>query len=292
MDILGPGSNAPNVVVTRPAERRVFGIVDTWAKDCSTLTAGDGTAIWASWGNAFMAQLRALIRGNGQTAALANIVTEDNGDDTMALKSIQQLIQRGQTRFGVDTGAADALVVALVPALAEYKQGVSLKVFVAHDGTGAPASITVNGVGTKAILRKGGAPLQKGDLVGGGMATLDFDGAQFQLDMPANVSNAADLVRSSAALNLTLNQRAIALLRSAAPAAQAINIPAGATNGKEFVITDVFGNLFDFPATVAPLGVGETIAGAASYKMNVNFQETLFRLYDDGAGTRIWSRST
>lgn len=290
-DLLGYASNAPNVSVTRPADTRVFTGADTWAKDCSTPTAQDGTAIQAGWLNGLLGQLRALVRGNGQTAALADIVPVDNTDDTMALKSIQQLIQRGLVKFGVDTGAADALVVALAPALAEYKQGISIKVLVLHDGTGAAATINVNGLGTKAILRKGGAPLQPKDLAAAGMATLDYDGTSFQLDMPANVSSAAAIVHSSAALNLTLIQRAIALLRSAAPAAQAINIPAGASNGKEFIIEDVFGNLQPFPVTVTPLGVGETIAGAGAYIMDRNFQTTTFRLYDDGT-TRIWSRST
>jgi hypothetical protein len=291
-DLLGFGTNASNVIITRPGDTRVFGNVDTYAKDCSTPAAGDGTAISAAWGVGLMQQLRALIRGNGQTAGLTNIVTEDNTDDAMALKSVQNLIQRGQPRFAVDNGAADALVVALTPALLEYKAGVSIKVLVAHDGTGAAATIIVNGLPPKSILRKGGAPLQPKDLPAGGIVTLECDGTQFQLaDMPANFSSAAAIIRSSAILNLTLIQRSIALLRSAAPAVQAINIPAGAVNGKEFVITDVFGNLQQFPATVTPLGVGETIAGAANYVMNRNFQETIFRLYDDGT-TRIWSRST
>jgi hypothetical protein len=290
-DLLGYGSNAPNVSITRPADTRVFAVSDTWAKDCSTPTAQDGTAIQAGWLNGLLGQLRALIRGNGQTAGLVDIVDVDNADDNMALKSIQQLIQRGQMKFGVDTGAADALVVALAPALAEYKAGISIKVLVAHDGTGAAATINVNGRGTKAILRKGGAALQPKDLPIGAMVTLDYDGVAFQLDMPARFSSAAAIVTSSAALNLTLIQRSIALRRSAAPAAQAINIPAGALNGHEIIIEDVFGNLQGFPATVTPLGIGETIVGAANYVMNRNFQSTTFRLYDDGV-TRIWSRST
>lgn len=291
VDLLGYGSNAPNVVITRPADDRVMGAVDTWGKKCSSPNAGDGTGILAGFTNALLGQLRALIRGNGQTALLADIVPPDNADDTMVLKAIQHLIQRGQMRFGVDTGGADALVVALAPAVAEYKQGMTIKVLVGHDGTGAGATINVNGLGNKSILRKGGAPLQQKDLLGGSMATLDYDGAVFQLDMPAAFSAAATIVTSSAALNLSLNQRAVAMLRSAAPAAQAVTLPAGANSGKEFVITDVQGNLQPYPVTVTPLGAGETIAGAANYVMNRNFQETTFRLFDNGA-TRIWSRST
>lgn len=291
-DLLGYGSNAPNVTTTRPADTRVFSVADTWAKDCSTPAAQDGTAIQAGWLNGLLGQARALIRGNGQTAALSDVIPVNNADDTMMLRAMQQLIQRGQTRFGIDSGAADNLVVALSPALAEYKAGVSIKVLVLHDGTGAAATINVNGLGTRAITRKGGAPLQPKDLPALGVVTLDDDGTQFQLaDVPGGYSSAQALILSSATLNLTVNQRAIGLLRSASPAAQAINIPAGCAGGKEFVIEDVFGNLQAFPATVSPLGSGETIVSAASYVMNRNFQSTLFRLYDNGT-TRIWSRST
>jgi hypothetical protein len=210
----------------------------------------------------------------------------------MALRAIQQMIQRGQTRFAVDTGAADNLVIALTPALAEYKAGVSIKVLVAHDGTGAPATINVSGRGTRAITRKGGAPLQPKDLSSLSVVTLDDDGTQFQLaDTPVGYSNASSIITSSAALNLTLIQRSIGLLRLAAPAAMAINIPAGCPGGKEFVIEDLADNLAAFPATVTPLGVGETIVGAGNYIMNRNNQSTLFRLYDNGT-TRIWSRSS
>jgi hypothetical protein len=289
MDLAGYGNNAPNVVITRPADSRVFGGVDTWGKDCSSPGAGDGTGISAGFMNGMLAQYRALVRGNGQTAALSNVVTEDNSDDTMALKAIQHLIQRGQARFAVDSGAADALVVAMTPALAEYKVGTSLKVLVAHDGAGAPATINCNGLGTRPIVRKGGAPLQRRDMLGGAIHTFDYDGASFQLDMPAAFSNASLLVTSSAVLNLTLQHRAIALFRTVSPAPQNINLPAGAGSGQTIIIEDVAGNMHDCPVDVyAP--AGESIGQAALYHMNQNFQSTTFRFYTDGT-IRIWSRS-
>jgi hypothetical protein len=290
-DLLGPGSNTANVSLTRPADTRVFGIGDTWNKDCSSLAAQDGTAIMAGWINGVMGQLRALIRGNGQTTLGADIVPTNNANDAMALQSVQNLIQRGQTRFAFDTGAPDALVVALTPALQEYKAGTSIKVLVAHDGTGAAANIIVNGLGPRSITRKGGAPLQPKDLPGLGVITLDDDGTQFQLaDVPPYYSNAAQIVTASATLNLTLQQRSIALQRTAAPAAMVINLPAAAENGHEVIIDDVQGNMQPFPATVtAP--AGETIGTAPSYTMDVNFRQSIFRLYANPT-TRIWSCST
>lgn len=292
-DLFGPGSNAPNVTTTRPADTRVFATVDTWIKDCSTPLAQDGTAIQAGWLNGIIGGFRALIRGNGQTAALADIIPVNNADDTMALRSIQTLIQRGQTRFGIDTGTADNLVVALSPALAEYKAGVSLKVLVLHDGTGAAANITVNGLGTRNITRQDSSPLQKGDLIAGSVITLDDDGSEFQLAIPAGFSNAARIVTSSATLTLTLQDHAIALQRTTSVAAMNILLPANGKNGHIVEIEDVQGNLQGATATVIP-DAGDTggIAGnTAGYVMNRNLQSTKFRLYVSGS-TRIWSRST
>lgn len=291
-DLLGYGSNAPNVTNTRPADTRVFGVNDTWGKDCSTPAAQDGTGMLAGFMNGMLGQIRALVRGNGQTAALADVVPTDNTDDTMALKAIQQLIQRGLMKFAVDTGAADALVIALAPSLVEYKAGLSLKVLAAHDGTGGAATLNVNGLGAKPILRKGGGALQKKDIGAGAILSLDYDGAAFQLgDIPATYNRAAAIITNSGQHDIALSERAIALFRTASPAAQAMTLPPGAENGHEIIVEDVAGNLQAFPVTFTALGIGETIAGAASFVMNANFQRTSFRLYDNGV-TRIWSRST
>src|SRR5688500_17208619 len=123
-DILGP-ADAPNFTTSRPADDRTIGATDTWMKDCTGPTANDGTKVKAAWLNAVIGLCRSLIRGNGNTGAGLAVVTEDNADD-MALRALQHLIQRGQTLYGVDSGSANALVVALTPALAEYKAGLTL----------------------------------------------------------------------------------------------------------------------------------------------------------------------
>jgi hypothetical protein len=178
LDIVGP-ANAPNSTTIRPADTRTFGATDTWAKDCSSPTANDGTKIQAGWLNGWMGQLRNLVRGNGQTAASADIVTQDNSDDSMALKAIQHLIQRGLPKYGVDTGAANTLVVSLSPALAEYKAGLVVHVLVNKSSTSA-STINFNGLGAKSITHVDGAALVADDLVGGELAMLGYDGTKFQ----------------------------------------------------------------------------------------------------------------
>ncbi|WP_454626971.1 hypothetical protein [Bradyrhizobium cenepequi] len=177
LDIIGP-ANAPNSTTIRPADTRVFGADDTWTKDCTSATANDGTKIQAGFLNGIIAQVRNLIRGNGQTGAAADVVTLDNLDDSMLLKSTQHLIQRGQPRYGEDTGAASAIVVALSPAPAEYKTGMELLVKIAVANTGA-TTINVNGLGTKNVLRPDLTALLLGDLIAGSMVTLAYNGTAF-----------------------------------------------------------------------------------------------------------------
>jgi hypothetical protein len=292
-DLLGPGSNTPNVALTRPADDRVFSVGDTWYKDCSSLLAQDGTAWKSAANNGYLAQFRALIRGNGQTIAGADIIPTNNANDSMMLQSVQNLIQRGLPRFGVDTGAVNALVVALSPGLQEYKAGTSIKVLVLNTNTGA-AQINVNGLGERNITRQDLSALQQGDLLAGSVVTLDDDGTEFQLLMPASFSNGARIVTSSATLTLTGQDHAIALQRTTSVAAMNILLPPGLKNGHTIEIEDVVGNLVgSTPATVIP-DAGDTggITGeTAGYVMNRNFQSTKFRLYVSGS-TRIWSRST
>lgn len=170
LDIVGPAS-APNSTTIRPADTRTFGATDTWAKDCSSPTANDGTKIQAGWLNGWMGQLRNLIRGNGLTAGAADIVPQDNTDDSMALKAVQHLIQRGQMSWASDVGAVNALAISLSPAPPEYKTGMTIRVFVANTNTG-PCTLNVNGLGANPILSVMTQPLVAGALVQGSIVEL------------------------------------------------------------------------------------------------------------------------
>src|SRR6185437_15626865 len=102
-DLLGPAS-ATGSVTARPTESRTFGAIDTFFKDCSSPDLDDGTEIQAAWLNQTLALLRAVARGNGLTAGSADVVPQDNTNDSIILNAIQQLIQRGQTVFAQDSG--------------------------------------------------------------------------------------------------------------------------------------------------------------------------------------------
>lgn len=180
-DILGPAVNTPFAVTDRPADDRIFSTLDTWFKDCSSVDADDGTDVKASFFNGVIAALRSLWRSNGKLAdGVTDVIASAGSDDNGLTKAVQQLIQRAQNSYAIDTGAVNAIVVSLTPALREYKAGVKLRVKVKVTNTG-PVQINVNGLGLRDVKRADGAALSAGDLVADGIADLNDDGTRFQL---------------------------------------------------------------------------------------------------------------
>jgi hypothetical protein len=184
LDLFGPAS-APGAVTSRPGDSRAFTATDTFFKDCSSPTLDDGTEFQAAWFNQMLAVARGLARGNGQTAGAVNIVTEDNTDDSILLKSMQHLIQRGQTTYAADSGSADAMVAALSPALAEYKTGMTIWL---KKGNSANLTTTptanINGLGVKTITRRDGTPLAKRDLPANAWLPYSYDGTNLRVIVP------------------------------------------------------------------------------------------------------------
>lgn len=105
-----------------------------------------------------------------------NNLTPSNND----LEQLTEAARRQFVNFCVDSGAANALSVALVPALTAYQQGLPLRVLVSNNNTG-PSTINVNSLGNRQIRRSGGAQLIAGDLTAGMIAELVDDGTAFQM---------------------------------------------------------------------------------------------------------------
>jgi len=96
------GPQSPNYTTSRPARAtEVSAGVDTWAKDCSSAGANDGTILNADFFNVIIANLREVVNGAGLTldntndellydailaiinSALANVVTKLSADVTL-----------------------------------------------------------------------------------------------------------------------------------------------------------------------------------------------------------------
>ncbi|WP_315768204.1 hypothetical protein [Bradyrhizobium sp. SZCCHNR2012] len=179
LDLFGPTLGAGGVTA-RPSETRSFTATDTFFKDCSSLDADDGTEFDAAWFNQVLGVLRSLARGNGKSGGGVDIITQDNADDLILLKSVQQLIQRNQPKFALDSGTANHVVVALSPAPIEYKNGMIVEAIVANPNTG-PTDINVNGLGVIPVVRPDGTPVQQGDLLGGQFQAFGIYNGKAQL---------------------------------------------------------------------------------------------------------------
>lgn len=180
-DILGP-ANAVNAVTVRPAETRSFLSLDSWFKDCTTPLADDGTDVTAAWLNGMVAALRSVWRGNGMLLdGITPIVPEIGTDDTGVLKSIQQLIQRGQLQYAEDTGTANNIVASLTPAIVEYKPGLKVLIKIAATNTGGACVINLNTLGNKNVKRIDGQNPGENDLPVGALIEFGYDGTNFQI---------------------------------------------------------------------------------------------------------------
>lgn len=181
LDIVGP-ANAPNATTIRPTDTRAgaFGATDTWMKDCTSSSANDGTKLQAGFMNSLIAQVRNLIRGNGLTGSSQDVVTLDNSDDTMLLKAVQNLIQRGQPIYSDDSGTANNVVVTLTPTPKEYKKGMLIVAKIAADSTGI-SQINANGLGGVTIKHFDLSDIGAKDMLGGSIQAFVYDGTYFQL---------------------------------------------------------------------------------------------------------------
>ncbi len=170
-ELLGP-ANAPGAASSRPADARTFGSDDRWFKDCTDEATNDGTELTADFFNSLLAQARSAIRGMGAVL--------DNTSDDMLLHAIQL----GMVPFGVDSGAADALVVTFSPAIPSYTRPRLFSVVVAHANATTTPTVNVNALGARTIVDRLGAALPVGELQAGVLALFQDDGTNIRLMTP------------------------------------------------------------------------------------------------------------
>lgn len=98
-------------------------------------------------------------------------------------------LKSGTTNYAVDTGAANAYVVALPHAPASYTDGLQVS-FRALNTNTSTATINVNGLGAKSIRKTDGTALSAGDITAGAPLDIRYSTATgfFHLAPNSNVS--------------------------------------------------------------------------------------------------------
>ncbi len=96
-------------------------------------------------------------------------------------------LENGQSWYGEDAGpSSNTVEVDLDPSPEEYSAGM-----IVHFKTGAnitgPATINLNSLGAKPLVKEGGVPMVGGELITGQIGSAIYDGSSFQLVSPVLV---------------------------------------------------------------------------------------------------------
>lgn len=120
-----------------------------------------GTVVTAAWLNSVQEEVAGTIEGLG--------ITLDPTQKNQLLTAIETLIEARAGEYLLDTGVANAYVVALNPSVTAYPNGLTIKFRATHANTGAS---TLNG---PPLLRDDGSPLQPGDIASNAIVTATYD---------------------------------------------------------------------------------------------------------------------
>ena len=98
------------------------------------------------------------------------------------------MVHKGTHVYGVSAIGTDAYAITFSPAYAAYTTGmiINLKVDVANTGA---ATINVDSLGVKTIKKNVSSDVATGDIVAGQIATLIYDGTNFQLLNPNSINS-------------------------------------------------------------------------------------------------------
>lgn len=90
------------------------------------------------------------------------------------------------SNYAVDTGTANTYTVAITGQTTTYAAGLAIQFLALNTNTGA-ATLNVNSQGAKSIVRNDGSALAAGDIIANGVATVIYDGTNFQLLNDASI---------------------------------------------------------------------------------------------------------
>ena len=92
-------------------------------------------------------------------------------------------VQNQVYSYVADTGAADAYVITIVPAVTAYAAGQRFTFLSSAANTGA-STLNVNALGAKNILKFNDQALEANDIESGSIVEVVYDGTSFQLQTP------------------------------------------------------------------------------------------------------------
>lgn len=98
-----------------------------------------------------------------------------------------QVVQSGLLNFAVATGATNTFELSLSPAPISYTAGMVVY-FKTNNAVTGPATINVNGLGSRSLYKQGNTPLGTADISASQIVCAVYDGNSFQLSAASPVT--------------------------------------------------------------------------------------------------------
>ena len=203
--------------------------------------------------------------GTRVTAAFLNAVNNHRHDG----KSVDG---SGVLDYAVDTGSANAIVIALAPPLTAHVEGMPVYVKVAANNTG-PTTLAINGLSPVEIVHRDGASLVAGELLASQIVGVAYNGSHYQLTLYEPIPNTNALTLAGQTAAQLSPPGAISMF--AMP-----SVPAGwlACDGRAVL-------RISYPALYAAIGTTWGAGDGVSTFNLPDFRGEFLRGWDNGKGT-------
>ncbi len=128
-------------------------------------------------------------------------------DATYTQKGVK-VLDANSVYYGADGGGSDAYAITLTPALNAYAVG-QVFTFKANTANTGAATIAINGLAAKTIVKGVNTTLADGDIAAGQIVTIVYDGTNFVLQNPTQNTVVSGIASYSLLQTLTINTTAL-----------------------------------------------------------------------------------
>ena len=162
-----------------------FNRLYNWVNDRDSSVPITATRIDAEQ-DGIAAALSESIARDGQTTITANLPmatykhTGVGASNARTNYADTASVQDGSFNYVVDTGAADAYVMTLSPAITAYATGAHYVFKAVNASTGA-STLNISSIGVKTILKHNDQAIEAGDIEAGSICVCIYDGTSMQL---------------------------------------------------------------------------------------------------------------
>ena len=234
------------------------------------------TELSAAQQNALQEEILAVIEAAGGVPNKAN--------NAQLLEAIQRLIDAQSGNYALDTGAANAYVVALTPAIVAYADGMTVRVKAINKNTGAS---TLNaGGGVVGLVNDVGGALADGDIPALSIFTATFITADNKFRLTSMVQSQADARYASLARGSLEKLGSAVALNSALIAFTGLN---GALYSEYLLIADNVNNSAGATGMLAQISAGAGFVAAGYSDMQTRVIQNGATGAGGSAGATGWN---